>query len=205
MVSEAVLAPVPAPSAAPLAHGSATRARILHAAMLRFAQYPYEEARLRDIAADAGVDVAHVHRSFGSKALLFQQVLSSAFQARRMLEEDDGPVAEHMVERVLEPSLDREMRLIDPLDIVIRSLLSREAIPIIREALLLELVEPLSRRLVVPAPQRAALLAACLGGISLFRNVLRVDPLQDDDTLRPLVHGIITAALGEPDRMETAP
>ncbi|WP_160121605.1 TetR/AcrR family transcriptional regulator [Rhodovarius lipocyclicus] len=203
MASEAVLAPVPAPSAAPLAHGSATRARILHAAMLRFAQYPYEEARLRDIAADAGVDVAHVHRSFGSKALLFQQVLSSAFQARKMLEED-GPLAERMVERLLEPSLDREMRLIDPLDIVIRSLLSREAIPIIREALLLEVVEPLSRRLPAPAPQRAALLAACLGGISLFRNVLRVAPLQDDESLRPLVHDIITAALGEADKMETA-
>lgn len=204
MVSEAALAP----SAAPLAHGNATRARILRAAMLRFAQYPYEEARLRDIAADAGVDVAHVHRSFGSKALLFQQVLASAFQARRMLEEDGpevAPLAARMTERVLEPSLDQEMRLIDPLDIVIRSLLSREAIPIIREALQLEVVEPLGRRLAVPAPQRAALLAACLGGISLFRNVLRVDPLQDDDTLRPLVHGIITAALGDPDRMETAP
>lgn len=47
--------------------GSATRDRILNAAILRFARSSYESVGLRDIAADAGVDVAYVHRLFWFK------------------------------------------------------------------------------------------------------------------------------------------
>jgi len=41
--------------------------RILAAAVKRFATNSYEATGLRDIASDAGVDVAYVHRRFGSK------------------------------------------------------------------------------------------------------------------------------------------
>ncbi|MFD2029187.1 TetR/AcrR family transcriptional regulator [Ancylobacter dichloromethanicus] len=48
-----------------------TRQTILTAAAKRFASASYDEVSLRDISADVDVDVAYVHRSFGSKENLF--------------------------------------------------------------------------------------------------------------------------------------
>ncbi|MGL4263414.1 MAG: TetR/AcrR family transcriptional regulator, partial [Afipia sp.] len=51
--------------------------RISNAAMLLFARMPYCDTSLRDIAAAAEVDVAYVHRSFGSKAEIFRHALAA--------------------------------------------------------------------------------------------------------------------------------
>ena len=45
--------------------------------MLLFARMPYCDTSLRDIAAAAEVDVAYVHRSFGSKAEIFRHALAA--------------------------------------------------------------------------------------------------------------------------------
>jgi AcrR family transcriptional regulator len=50
---------------------AATRERILAAAWRRFSARPYEQVRLADIAADAGVTVPTVHSRFGTKDDLF--------------------------------------------------------------------------------------------------------------------------------------
>ena len=49
----------------------ATRERVLAAAWRRFADLPYEDVRLADVAADANVSVQTVHASFGAKERLF--------------------------------------------------------------------------------------------------------------------------------------
>jgi AcrR family transcriptional regulator len=49
----------------------ATRARLLQAARLRFAEHGYAGTSVRQVAADAGVDAALVFRYFGSKDGLF--------------------------------------------------------------------------------------------------------------------------------------
>lgn len=54
-------------SAATRASDIPAKERILKAAIRRFARHSYEDTGLRDIANDADVDVAYVHRSFGSK------------------------------------------------------------------------------------------------------------------------------------------
>jgi AcrR family transcriptional regulator len=64
----------------------ATRAAILDAAKAQFARLGYDRAALRDIASDAGADVALVKRYFGSKEALFTAALKAsirpdAFQA----------------------------------------------------------------------------------------------------------------------------
>src|SRR3546814_4650837 len=56
-------------------NAAATRHAILLAATGRFLQDSYECVGLRDIARDAGIDVALVSRYFGSKEELFAQVL----------------------------------------------------------------------------------------------------------------------------------
>ncbi len=180
--------------------GQDTRRRILEAAMLRFAQHSYEETKLRDIAADVGVDVALVHRSFGSKERLFEEVVNIAFEPQRLFAADRGELTARLTARILEPSLDQALRVIDPLDILVRNLLSREAIPLLRDAIAKHVVVPLGPKLDDPSQQRAALLAACLAGISIFRHVLRVEPLLDgaDERLGGLIADIIDVSMGSP-------
>src|SRR5271155_609650 len=57
----------------------ATRAAILEAGKAHFARLGYDRAGLRDIAADAGVDVALVARYFGGKEGLFTEALKASF------------------------------------------------------------------------------------------------------------------------------
>lgn len=176
-----------------------TRGRILEAALLRFAQHSYEETKLRDIAADVGIDVALVHRTFGSKERLFAEVVIIAFQPRQLFAGERSELPARLAARLLEPSLDQALRVVDPLDILVRNLLSPEAIPILRGALARDVVEPLASKLDDPSPQRAALLAACLAGIGIFRHVLRMEPLleESDDHIIPLVTRIISLIVGD--------
>ncbi|WP_149537894.1 TetR/AcrR family transcriptional regulator [Siccirubricoccus phaeus] len=187
--------------------GQETRRRILEAAMLRFAQRSYEETTLRDIAADVGVDVALVHRSFGSKERLFEEVVNIAFQPQQLFTADRSELTARLTARVLRPSLDQALHVLDPLDILIRNLLSREAIPLLREAIARDVVVPLGSKLDDPAPQRAALLAACLAGISIFRNVLMAEPLLEDADahLESLISDIISTIAGKKSAVRRSP
>jgi AcrR family transcriptional regulator len=53
------------------AGAAATVERVLEAAWRHFSERPYEDVRLADIAADAGVSVQTVHAHFGQKDQLF--------------------------------------------------------------------------------------------------------------------------------------
>lgn len=59
----------------------ATRARILEAAVAWFARGGYENVSLRDISAEAGVDVALISRYFGGKEGLFIEALKASISA----------------------------------------------------------------------------------------------------------------------------
>jgi AcrR family transcriptional regulator len=58
----------------------ATRAAILEAGKAQFARVGYGSATLRDIAAEAGVDVALIKRYFGGKEALFTEALKASFR-----------------------------------------------------------------------------------------------------------------------------
>ena len=60
-------------------NAEATRAAILEAAQAHFARLGYDCAVLRDMARDAGVDVALVKRYFGGKETLFVEALKASF------------------------------------------------------------------------------------------------------------------------------
>lgn len=64
-----------------------TRKRLLQAARQRFAHHGYTGTTVRDIAADAGVNVALINRYFISKEGLFEACL------RRVVEDLDRPLA----------------------------------------------------------------------------------------------------------------
>ena len=69
----------------------ATAARIFDAAMTRFLAAPYDEVRLDDIAADAGVSVQTVIRRFGSKEGLLRAM--AAAEQERVAAERSGVTA----------------------------------------------------------------------------------------------------------------
>ena len=60
---------------------AATRAAILEAAQAQFARLGYDRAALRDIAAEAGADVALIKRYFGGKEALFTEALKASIHA----------------------------------------------------------------------------------------------------------------------------
>ena len=62
---------------------AATRAAILEAAKTQFARLGYDRAGLRDIAAEAGADVALIKRYFGGKEGLFTDALRASMSADR--------------------------------------------------------------------------------------------------------------------------
>ena len=73
----------------------ATRAAILKAAKKQFARTGYD-CTLRDIAGEAGADVALVKRYFGGKEALFVEALKDSFRANEQLDWDRTAFAGEM-------------------------------------------------------------------------------------------------------------
>lgn len=150
-----------------------SRDRILKAAIERFSKRSYEQASLRDIAADVGVDVAYVHRCFGSKERLFVEALKASAQID---ERFTGP-ADGFAGSLARYVVSERPREGHALDIIIRSLSSRDASPLLRRFVLDSFVDPLAQKLSRSNTAPIALIAALLAGVSIFRNVLRMGPL----------------------------
>lgn len=152
------------------------RERILAAAIGRFGTQSYEATGLRDIAADAGVDVAYVHRSFGSKEALFAAAMRAVMQDADF--ETDG--LEALARRFAEAGLERrrpgETR---PMDMVARSFSSPEAAGTIRELLMEDFVRPLRASVPQVSERDAALAAAILCGVMIMRDVVAAPPLTE--------------------------
>jgi AcrR family transcriptional regulator len=82
------------PAAAPRKRDAqVTRAAILEAAKAQFARLGYDRAALRDIAAEAGADVALIKRYFGGKEALFTEALKASFRPDRLHEWDRATFA----------------------------------------------------------------------------------------------------------------
>src|ERR1700679_3802749 len=62
----------------------ATRAAMLEAAQRQFARLGYDHTALRDIAAEAGADVALIKRYFGGKEALFTEALKASIRPDRL-------------------------------------------------------------------------------------------------------------------------
>lgn len=72
---------------------AATRERLLEAAWRRFANCPYEQVRLSEIAAEAKVSVQTLHGHFGSKEQLFTAV-AERWGREEIARRDEAPVGE---------------------------------------------------------------------------------------------------------------
>lgn len=184
---------------------ASTRDRILDAAVLRFASHSYEETKLRDIASDVGVDVAYVHRCFGSKQHLFAEALKVTVEPDVILATGADDLAATLAREILARKTAGKTDEVGPLDIVIRSLCSAEATDVMRKFMLRDVIGPISRKLDDSATRRAALITAFLAGVSTFRNVLRVEELRQakGGELEKMIAKAIKGMMGEDTTAET--
>ena len=93
-----------------------TRSALLDAASRRFAQDGYSATTVRDIADDAGVNVALISRYFGSKEGLFEACLVNLVeQSRQEASSEPERIAESIVALVAGPKADHGHREFLPL------------------------------------------------------------------------------------------
>ena len=159
-------------------NAAATRETLLLSARRRFLEESYENVGLREIAADAGVDVALVRRYFGSKEDLFREVLRGT--RRDWLDPD---VTAEALPRVLarlathtEEAEDREN--VARLLIILRSSSSPDASELVRAAFREDVLEPVARLLSgADAGLRAAVAFSILIGMTVMRTIMGVQPL----------------------------
>jgi AcrR family transcriptional regulator len=95
---------------------AATRGRILAAAWQGFSERPYEQVRLADVAADAGITVQTLHAHFGTKDSLFVAAWSWRM-APEGVRRDTAPVGDvraavHVLYESYEKDGDAALRLL---------------------------------------------------------------------------------------------
>lgn len=155
----------------------ATRATILAAAHQRFLRESYDSVGLRDIAGDAGVDVALISRYFGGKESLFREIVTdetkpNVFREPKSLAELPGFLAQLVAE---DEDNDRQQRM-EIFIIMLRSASSPKASEIIRNLVHLDVLGPLTELIGGKQGElRANMLLAILMGIGVLRTIMMVD------------------------------
>ena len=180
-------------------NAAATRAAILLAARRRFSKESYDSLGLRDIAADAGVDVALVGRYFGSKEKLFAEVVGAG--GGDWLPPASASELPHVLTQLFMNLEDAEHRdHADRLLIILRSSSSPVAAAIVREALSRDVLQPLTSRLAGEAPEaRASLALAVWMGVTVLRTVMAVEPMSSRkcEVVDAKIASLYEAALSE--------
>ena len=165
-----------------------TRQLLLDVARARFIRDGYAATTVRDIADDAGVNVALINRYFTSKEGLFEACLGTAVtDIRQNLEEMSlDEIAARIVRRITEPADDAHLQ--DSLLMLLRTS-GDERIDTMRRTVL----EAVSQRLAAAgsdspegSPTREAIIRAQVVlataiGITLLRSSLRLMPLASAD------------------------
>ncbi|HYI43021.1 MAG TPA: TetR family transcriptional regulator [Sphingomicrobium sp.] len=185
----------------PIRNAAATRERLLACAHRRFLNESYENVGLREIAADAGVDVALVGRYFGSKEQLFKQVLrkDGGNWQSLALEADDLPRL--LADLSASKDASQNAAHIERLLILLRSASSPQASSLVRSGFSEDVLQPLATCLSGPDAQlRAAMAMSVLLGTAIVKSIISLDVVQECDSTkyRDAVAKVMTAALADP-------
>lgn len=157
-----------------------TREAIFEAARARFLSESYETVGMRDIARDAGVDVALVSRYFGSKEELFRLVLKGG-QDKKFELPADTDLATFFFSMVVQPDDEDCTYHREKLMIMLRSANSPAAAEVIREGFRSDVLAPLAEAISGPdADAKAVLAMAILIGTNFLKTVMPVEPLSQD-------------------------
>jgi AcrR family transcriptional regulator len=147
-----------------------TRERIRAAAEALFQERAYESVGVRQIAAEAKVDQALLHRYFGSKEKLFAEIISVAFVIEDVLDEEDAALAEMLVS-----SAAAAPEGFDAFRLLVRACGSPSTIAAVATAFHEQFVRPLATMLKGPnAELRASLIASHVLGLYVAKHALRL-------------------------------
>lgn len=153
----------------------ATRDALLRAARCRLAAHGYDDVSLREIAADVGVNVAMVHRYFGTKDDLFLEVLDSEPAGLRFLEGDPATFGDRMATAVILETVD--LADLDNLMILVRSVGSERGRALSQGARITRFQQPLIDWLEgAEAAERAFLIASLVIGAAITREIVGNGP-----------------------------
>ena len=154
----------------------ATRAAILAAAKEQFARLGYDRAALRDIAAEAGADVALIKRYFGGKEALFTEALKASFQPDQLKDWNRASFPRDVAVMMAgDPHMheDRTQRF----QFLLRAATSPTTAPLLNLAVQERFMAPIRDWLGgEDAPARARVLAATFIGF-LVERLIRDEPL----------------------------
>jgi AcrR family transcriptional regulator len=173
--------------------GEDTRAALLTAARVEFAERGYDGATVRRIAERAGVDPAMVNHWFGGKAQLFTASLDVPVDPAVVVATVVPGDPERLGERIVEMFL----RVWDEasggaLVTLIRSVAGHPAAArMMREFIVRVVIGPLVGRVAPDRPEeRAALVASQVIGLGMIRYVVQLEPLASAD------HAAVVATVG---------
>jgi AcrR family transcriptional regulator len=168
---------------------AATRDAILRSALVAFTHHGYDGVGVREIAGAAGVTAMLVNRYFGSKELLFAEVVEAAFAQRTLIADD----VESMSRFAAAALVAAEPRSVDGFLLMLRSVANPKATEILRNAIEQRFQRPLEALLPgTDRRERAALFLSVLAGVQFMRQVLGspalagADPAALERRLRPL-------------------
>jgi AcrR family transcriptional regulator len=152
----------------------ATRARLLDAARELFLSRGYSATGLREVAAQAGVDVTLVRRYFGSKERLFTEATDVSGDVDEIRDAPDDAVGERLIARVLGARRDVDA----PLFALLRSSGDPSVVARLNAQLDEGLTQGLAKRITADhARIRADMVTALLLGIGVQRVLLCKKPL----------------------------
>jgi AcrR family transcriptional regulator len=154
----------------------ATRTAILKAGKAQFAQLGYDRAVLRDIAAEAGVDVALVARYFGGKAGLFTEALKASFKSD-FLQTWDRRTFPRDLATMMADNVRRDEERTHSFQFLLRAATSPTTAPLLNVAIQERFLAPIREWLGgEDADARARVLAAMFIGL-LVERLIRDEPL----------------------------
>lgn len=169
----------------PLQGLNPAKERILDAALARFSTQSYESTSLREIAADALVDVAYVHRAFGSKADLFQEVLLCVIaqdESANLFSMPANELPQRLAHLVVSRSITRTPGQMGAFEIAMQSSTSHEARAAVLAFVENDFLKPLTQKLEHEDRSRAVLITALLAGVDLMRSVIGAKSATDLDS-----------------------
>jgi AcrR family transcriptional regulator len=168
----------------PRADAADTRGAVLQAARARFAAHGYDGTRLRDVAADADVDVALVSYFFGSKDGLFAAAMELPINPAQLVEELVGEGSDRLGERLVRTILARldEAGGTAFVGLVRSAATNEQAAELLRGFVEREMLGRLALAVDAPDPElRAALAGSQVVGMIMARYVVGVRPLAEAD------------------------
>jgi AcrR family transcriptional regulator len=164
---------------------SSTREDILEAARKLFSERGYQDATMRAIAAEAGVDAALVVHFFENKATLLAEAIEWPFDPEvempKLLVDGRHHAGRHLVRLFVRTWDDEGSR--NPILVLLRAAtIEPQAGDMLREFMRRRLYTPLMERLSSDEPElRSDLVLSQLLGLGLTRYVLLLEPLASAD------------------------